>query len=109
MSLGPQFSGFTRYYHGTSERNVESIMKEGLKQSDPSMWLRESGQIGEDEGEDPGHPTGVYLGDKETASGYGDAVFSVDLPNKHSNWGWTESEGSVWQADIPPMFLTREQ
>lgn len=104
MTLGPQFE---RYYHGTSIHNAESIMKEGLKQHDPAEWLRQSGQISEDE-EEPGHPMGVYLGDRETASGYGDVVFSVDLPVKHPNWGWTESEGSVWQADIPPHFLTRE-
>lgn len=108
MTLGPQFSGFTRYYHGTSERNADSIIKEGLKQHDPSGWLKESGQIDPDD-EDPGHPTGVYLGDRATAEEYGDVIFSVDLPNKHSNWGWTESEGHVWQADIPPVFLTREK
>jgi len=105
MTLGPQFE---RFYHGTNLSNVESIMEHGLKQHDPSEWLKQSGQIPEDD-EDYGHPKGVYLGDRETAEAYGEAIFSVDLPTRHPNWGWTESEGAVWQGDIPSVFLTREK
>lgn len=100
---GPQFA---KYYHGTREGNVESILKEGLKMHNPVEGLR--GQIPDDDLEDYGHPTGVYLGrDLDTARGYGDAVLEVTLPERHENWGWTESEGHVWQADIPPKHIRR--
>jgi hypothetical protein len=95
---GPQFE---KYYHGTSEKNAESIMKKGLKMSNPAAGLYD------DDYEETGHPTGVYLGDLETARGYGGAVFEVDLPAKHDNWGWTESEGHVWTANIPPKKIRR--
>lgn len=90
---GPQFE---KLYHGTNRSNVESILKEGLKVNNPAAGL-----YGDDADEDYGHPTGVYLGSTETARDYGDAVFEVELPSRHENWGWTESEGRVWTEDIP--------
>jgi hypothetical protein len=97
---------FERFYHGTSPHNVENVLKEGLKAHKPGEELDE--MYGEDIG-GPGHPKGVYFGDLETARNYGGAVFSVDLPSKHPNWGWTESEGHVWEGDIPPQMLRLEE
>ena len=44
---------FRTYYHGTSDSNVESIMKHGLKANNPA-----EGYEGLEEGEthEPGHP-----------------------------------------------------
>lgn len=98
---------FKRFYHGTSDQNAEKIMKEGLKAHNPAE------EINMEYGEPPdtvdeGHPPGVYFGDNiDTARGYGYAVLSVDLPERHPNWGWTESEGHVWTADIPHYFIRR--
>ena len=88
---------FHTYYHGTNSKNVESIKKHGLIAHDP------------EEGEEPyeytGHPKGVYLaGDINMARNYGDAVFSVELPNS-ADWKWTESEGHVLGHDISPFAL----
>jgi hypothetical protein len=56
---------------------------------------------------DLGHPTGVYLAEKvDTARQYGDAVFSVELPDS-ADWKWTESDGSVIGHDISPFALKR--
>ena len=96
---------FRTFYHGTNPKNVESILKHGLKVNNPVEGLR--GQIPDEYLEDYGHPTGVYLTDDlETARGYGDAVFAVDLPNR-ADWGWTESEGAVLLHDIHPYMLKR--
>lgn len=93
---------FETYYHGTNPANVESIKKHGLKKSNPAEILYDN----EEDANDPGHPTGVYLGsDMKTAENYGDAVFAVELPNKVTNWLWTESEGDVVGSDIPPEML----
>lgn len=102
MSLSPhQFRGFVKYYHGSGV-GPEKILKEGLKAHNPAEGLYD------DEEEDPGHPTGVYMGDKDTALSYGGHLYSVELPEPHPNWGWTESEGSVWTKDIPPHWVRYE-
>jgi hypothetical protein len=95
---------FHTYYHGTHSANAESISKHGLKAHDPEEMVREEG---EEPYEYTGHPKGVYLADTlDLARSYGDAVFSVELPNS-ADWGWTESEGSVLSHDIPPFMLKR--
>ena len=99
-SLNPH--QFRTYYHGTSDRNVESIKKHGLKAHNPA-----EGYEGLKEGEthEPGHPTGVYLSENlETARAYGDAVFSVELPDS-APWEWTGSEGTVLGHSIHPYML----
>ena len=92
---------FRTYYHGTNSRYVENIKKEGLKTHLPGSeeeWY----DINNPE---PGHPKGVYLTENiDTARNYGDAVFSVELPDS-ANWGWTEGEGSVLLHDIHPYML----
>ena len=93
---------FRTYYHGTSDRNVESIKKHGLKAHNPA-----EGYEGLKEGEthEPGHPTGVYLSQSlEVARDYGDSVFSVELPDS-APWAWTGSEGEVLKHDIHPYML----
>ena len=93
---------FHTYYHGTSDSNVESIMKHGLKANNPA-----EGYEGLEEGEthEPGHPEGVYLANNiEGARNYGDAVFSVELPNS-APWEWTGSEGTVLKHSISPLAL----
>lgn len=94
---------FRTYYHGTNFSNAEKVMKEGLKAHLPASeedWYDENDP-------DPGHPYGVYLTDNiDTAKGYGDAVFAVDLPD-FAQWGWTEGEGHVITHDLPPIFLRR--
>lgn len=96
---------FRTYYHGTNTHNVESILKHGLKANNPVESLR--GQIPDEDLDDYGHPTGVYLAeDIDTARGYGDAVFAVDLP-RSADWRWTESEGVVLGHDISPYALRR--
>ena len=93
---------FHTYYHGTNSKNVESIKKHGLVAHNPA-----EGYEGLEEGEthEPGHPEGVYLSENaETARNYGDAVFSVELPNS-ADWGWTGSEGVVLGHSISPLAL----
>jgi len=95
---------FRTYYHGTNPDNAESISKHGLKAHDPEEMVREEG---EEPYEYTGHPKGVYLADNlYLARNYGDAVFSVDLPDS-ADWGWTESEGHVLRHDISPFALKR--
>jgi hypothetical protein len=97
--LGVQFE---RYYHGTGEHNVESILKEGLKEHNPSEGLYEDEDYEEYE-----HPKGVYLaGNIEHARQYGDAIFAVDLPSAGVDWKWS-SEGYVHSGDIHPYLLRR--
>lgn len=93
---------FETYYHGTNPANVESIKKHGLKMNNPAAGLYDN----EEDENDPGHPTGVYLSSNiNTAEDYGDAIFAVELPNKGTNWLWTESDGEVVGSDIPPEML----
>lgn len=92
---------FRTYYHGTSDRNVESIKKHGLKAHNPA-----EGFEGLEEGEthEPGHPEGVYLSSRiEGAREYGDAVFSVELPDS-ADWTWAEN-GEVLKHSISPFAL----
>jgi hypothetical protein len=92
---------FRTYYHGTSDRNVESIKKHGLKAHNPAEDYE-----GLEEGEthEPGHPEGVYLANNiEGAREYGDAVFSVELPNS-APWDWAEN-GEVLKHSISPLAL----
>lgn len=107
MTLSPrQFRGFVKYYHG-SHVGPEVILKEGLKAHKPGEEL--DALYGEDIG-GPGHPTGVYFGDtRKVAEDYGNHIYSVELPAQHKNWGWTESEGAVWEGDIPPHWVRYEQ
>jgi hypothetical protein len=93
---------FRTYYHGTDERNVESILKEGLKANTPG-----AGEYWYDENDpDPGHPHGVYFSNTiEGARAYGSAVFAADLPDT-ANWKWSEN-GEVLGHDLPPFFLRR--
>jgi len=101
VPLNPQ--QFRTYYHGTNSANAESIIREGLKASTPGAeeyWYDEDNP-------DPGHPHGVYLTDSiERARNYGDAIFSVELPDS-ADWKWTESEGHVLGHDISPLILRR--
>ena len=97
---------FEKYYHG-SNVPPETILKEGLKSHNPAEELNML--YGEDpDTEESGHPKGVYFGNKETAEGYGGHLYSVELPSRHGNWGWTESEGHVWEGDIPPHWVRYE-
>ena len=97
---------FQKYYHG-SNVGPEVILKEGLKAHKPGEEL--DAMYGEDFG-GPGHPTGVYLGDtRKVAEDYGNHIYSIELPERHDNWGWTESEGHVWEGDIPPHFIRYEE
>lgn len=92
---------FHTYYHGTSDMNVESIMKHGLRPHNPA-----EGYEGLEEGEthDPSHPEGVYFSDSiEGAREYGNAVFSVELPNS-ANWLWSDS-GYVLAHGVSPLAL----
>ena len=92
---------FRTYYHGTNAQNAEGIEKHGLQPHTPGEWLFEEGE------HDPGHPPGVYLTRNiDTARGYGDAVFAVDLPDS-ADWGGTESEGHVLNHGINPVVLRR--
>jgi len=93
---------FHTYYHGTSDSNVESILKEGLKANTPG-----AGEYWYDENDpDPGHPHGVYFASTlEGAKAYGDAVFAADLPDS-ADWKWSEN-GYVLGHDLPPFFLRR--
>lgn len=95
---------FEKFYHG-SNVPPETILKEGLKAHKPGEEL--DAMYGEDFG-GPGHPKGVYFGDRKVAEGYGGHIYSVELPNRHPNWGWTESEGHVWEGDIPPHWVRYE-
>lgn len=94
---------FHTYYHGTSDSNVESILKEGLKANTPGAeeyWYDENDP-------DPGHPHGVYFsGTLEGAKEYGDAVFAADLPDS-ADWKWSENGDYVLGHDLPPFFLRR--
>lgn len=75
-------------------------MKHGLKANNPAAGLYDNDE------EDPGHPTGVYLTENiETAREYGPAVFSVELPNS-AKWKWSEN-GEVLGHDISPFALKR--
>lgn len=98
---------FQRFYHGTNV-GPEVILKEGLKANNPSAMI--NAEYGEDpDAEDPGHPTGVYMAeDRKTAEGYGHNMYAMDLPVHADEWGWTESEGSVWQGDIHPHLIRYE-
>lgn len=91
---------FRTYYHGTDDRNVESILREGLKASTPGAeeyWYDENDP-------DPGHPHGVYFATTiEGARAYGPAVFAADLPDS-ADWKWSEN-GEVLGHDLPPYFL----
>lgn len=94
---------FETYYHGTGTHNVASIMKHGLRSSNPA-----AGYEGLEEGEthEPGHPEGVYFSDRlEGAREYGDAIFSVELP-RSADWGWSEN-GHVLKHGISPLILKR--
>jgi len=95
---------FRKYYHGTQTRNVESILKHGLKMHDPAEDM--VAMYGESYRE-PGHPKGVYFStSKEGAAGYGDDLIEAELPDIPSMWGWTESDGHVWVGgDIGPHFV----
>lgn len=99
---------FHTYYHGTSDRNVESIKKHGLQVNNPAegyegMEEDESEEMGNSPYE-PGHPPGVYLSSRiEGAREYGNAVFSVELPNS-ADWGWAEN-GEVLNHSISPLAL----
>ncbi len=96
---------FKTYYHGTSAHNVDSIMKHGLRASNPLAGLLVEG-LQEDEMNDPGHPEGVYFSDNiKGAREYGDAIFSVELPDS-ANWGWSEN-GFVLKHGISPLILKR--
>ena len=96
MALSPH--QFKTYYHGTSKRNASSIMKHGLQVSNP---------MGEADEEESGYPTGVYLSDDiRIAKEYGDAVFSVDLPDS-ADWGDTVGDGHVLNHNISPFALRR--
>jgi len=97
---------FRTYYHGTQPHNVESILKHGLKATNPY-----EGWSGLEEGETevPGHPTGVYLTSSlEGAANYGDAVFSVELPDS-ADWGETVGDGHVLRHDISPFALRQHK
>jgi len=97
---------FEKVYHG-SNVPPEVILKEGLKAHNPAEDI--NWQYGEDpDTEDYGHPKGVYFGDKELAGEYGGHIYSVELPVRHPNWGWTESEGRVWKGDIHPYLIRYE-
>ena len=92
---------FHTYYHGTNDKNVESIKKHGLVAHNPA-----EGYEGLEEGEthEPGHPEGVYLSSNiNTAREYGDAVFAVELPSS-APWGWSEN-GEVLKHNISPFAL----
>lgn len=96
---------FHTYYHGTSDSNVENIMKEGLKANTPGAGEYGYETVGEDNPE-PGHPHGVYFsGTLKGAKEYGDAVFAADLPDS-ADWKWSEN-GYVLGHDLPPFFLRR--
>jgi len=98
-SLNPH--QFRTYYHGTQPHNVASIKRHGLKAHNPA-----EGYEGLKEGEthEPGHPTGVYLAQSlEGARGYGDSVFSVELPDS-APWLWA-GNGHVLKHDIHPYML----
>ena len=92
---------FRTYYHGTSDSNVESIMKHGLKANNPAEDYE---GLAEGETHEPGHPEGVYLSENiNNAREYGDAVFSVELPNS-APWDWAEN-GEVLKHSISPLAL----
>lgn len=83
-------------------------MKEGLKAHNPAEEI--NAQYGEDpDTEDPGHPKGVYMSEnRKLAEGYGRHIYSMELPTRGENWGWTESEGDVWTKDIIPHLIRYE-
>jgi len=85
----------TVYYHATSERNVESIMRDGLKANDPAGG---DPYLEDERGE------AVYMGDIDTALEFGDFVIAVMVPPRDVQYDPNTSHEYV-SGDIPPEQL----
>ena len=83
---------FKTYYHGTRFENVDSIEKEGLK---AKQWHPE------------GSPKGVYFGGLESAEGFGEAVFSFELPESQVHPLAFSGDWAMVNHDISPLALKR--
>lgn len=83
------------YYHATSDRNVASILRDGLIASDPSGG---DPYLEDDRGE------AVYMGDIDTALEYGDAVFAISMPPQDIEYD-PEFSHDYFPGNIPPERL----